>query len=107
MKTPTPVTTAERCNYKGIEVYFYYSPHCPHCERVKPYVDSLREKFKNVTFYYCNVENMSEVCYKYAYYAYYVPTVVVHADNITTSLIGERDVKSLGEVLKRLACCGR
>ena len=95
------------CNFSKIEVYFYYSPECPHCERVKPYVDALREKYENVTFYYCNVdEEPSEACYNYAYYVAGVPTVVVHSGNLTVSLVGERDVTKLGELLEGLACCG-
>lgn len=106
---PTQTTLHENdsCNFSKIEVYFYYSPECPHCERVKPYVDALREKYENVTFYYCNVdEELSEACYEYAYYVVGVPTVVVHAGNLTMSLVGERDVTKLGELIEGLACYG-
>ena len=96
----------EECNYSKIEVYFYYSPMCPHCKRVEPYIDDLRDNYTNVTFYYCNVQNLSEGCYKYLYYVVGVPTVVVHAGNITASLVGERDVMKLDELIKRLSCCG-
>lgn len=36
-------------------VYYFFSPHCPHCSEVKPIV-----KMCNVT--YCNVSNMSADC---------------------------------------------
>ena len=101
---PSQTLQNNSCNFSRIEVYFYYSPECPHCERVKPYVDALREKYENVTFYYCNVdEELSEACYEYAYYVAGVPTVVVHSGNLTVSLVGERDVTRLGELL---ACYG-
>ncbi len=96
------------CNYSKIEVYFYYSPYCPHCEKVKPYVDQVREKYKNVTFIYCNVsdKNVSKECYTYSYYVVGIPTVVVHADGVTTALVGEKDVMGLEKVIRGLACCG-
>lgn len=99
-------TQPQKCNYTKIEVYFYYSPTCPHCKRVEPYIDDLRENYKNVVFHYCNVQNLSKDCYEYTYYVVGVPTVVVHADNLTTSLVGERDVMKLGELLDKLSCCG-
>ena len=96
------------CNYSDIKVYFYYSPTCPHCEKVKPYIDELKEKYKNVKFIYCNVsdKNISKACYTYAYYVFGVPTVVVHAGNVTTSLAGERDIMGLESLIRSLACCG-
>ena len=94
-----------KCNYTKIEVYFYYHPDCIHCKRVEPYIDSLRKNYTNVTFYYCNVQNLSKVCYEYRYYVIGVPTVVVHTDNVTASLVGERDVMKLEELIKGLACC--
>jgi len=97
--------TTSKCNYSKIEVYFYYSPRCPHCENVKPYVDEIRDKYKNVSFHYCNVENASKECYKYAYYVYGVPTIVVHTNGITTSLVGERDIMGLENLIKCFACC--
>lgn len=36
-------------------VYYFFSPHCPHCSEVKPIVEMC-----NVT--YCNVSNMSADC---------------------------------------------
>ncbi len=107
--TSVTVPTTVVCNYSKIEVYFYYSPSCPHCEKVKPYIDELREKYKDVTFYYCNVQdkNISKVCYKYAYYVIGVPTVVVHAGNVTTALIGERDIMGVEDLIRSLSCCER
>jgi len=95
------------CDYTKVEVYYYYSPYCPHCEKVSPYVDELKERYKDVKFYYCNISdrNISIVCYKYAYYVMGTPTVVVHADNVTLSLVGERDVLGLEKVIKSIACC--
>ncbi|RLI85344.1 MAG: hypothetical protein DRP01_06390 [Archaeoglobales archaeon] len=100
-------TVTPGCNYSKIEVFFYYSPKCPHCEKVKPYVDDLKDRYENVSFYYCNVleKNVSRECYRYAYYVMGVPTVVVHTGNITTSLVGERDILGLGDLLRSLACC--
>jgi len=105
--TSTTTQQQNKCSYSKIEVYFYYSPTCPHCKHVEPYIDSLRENYTNVTFYYCNVQNLSKVCREYLYYVVGVPTVVVHAGNLTTSLVGERDVMKLEELIKRLSCCGK
>ncbi|ADB57112.1 TlpA family protein disulfide reductase [Archaeoglobus profundus] len=102
-------TGSKACNYSNIEVYFYYSPTCPHCEKVKPYIDKLREKYKDVKFIYCNVsdKNISKACYTYAYYVIGVPTVVVHAGNVTTALAGDRDIIGLENLIRSLACCGK
>ncbi len=99
---------ATNCSYSKVEVYFYYSPYCPHCERVLPYINELREKYRDVKWIYCNVSgNVSKACYKYAYYVVGTPTVVVHYGNVTLSLVGERDVMGLEKVIKSLACCER
>jgi len=102
----TPTQQRNECSYSKIEVYFYYSPTCPHCENVKPYIDSLRENYTNVGIYYCNVQDLSKACYEYIHYVIGVPTVVVHTGNVTTLLIGERDVMKLEELINRLSCCG-
>ena len=99
------VHVRNQCSYSGIDVYFYFSPTCPHCEHVKPYIDRLRENYGNVTFHYCNIRDLPEECYNYTYYVIGVPTVVVHTKNVTTALVGERDVMKLEELIKRLACC--
>ncbi|WP_456328469.1 thioredoxin domain-containing protein [Archaeoglobus sp.] len=98
---------SKSCNYSNIEVYFYYSPTCPHCKKVKPYIDELREKYRDVKFVYCNVsdKNISKACYTYAYYVIGVPTVVVHAGNVTTALAGERDIMGLEKLIVSLSCC--
>ncbi len=104
----TQINTKTNCSYSKVEVYFYYSPYCPHCERVLPYINELREKYRDVKWIYCNVSgNVSKACYKYAYYVVGTPTVVVHYDNVTLSLVGERDVMGLEKVIKSLACCER
>lgn len=95
------------CTYSNVEVYFYYSHMCPHCKNVMPYIDELKEKYKDVKFYYCNVSNLSKECYTYSYYVIGVPTVVVHSGDVTTSLVGERDVMGLESLISSLACCGR
>ncbi|WP_457548886.1 thioredoxin family protein [Archaeoglobus sp.] len=98
-----------KCNYSNIVIYFYYSPTCPHCEKVKPYIDKLKRKFPDVKFVYCNVndKNISKACYTYAYYVFGVPTVVVHAGNVTTSLVGDRDIMGLEKLIESLSCCGK
>lgn len=104
---PTETSASMTCEYSKIEVYYYYSPYCPHCKNVSPYVEELKEKYRDVKFYFCNVsdKNIPKECYTYAYYVMGTPTVVVHADNVTTALIGERDVMGLEKVIRGLACC--
>lgn len=104
INTNTNVTT---CEYSQIEVYYYYSPYCPHCKKVTPYIEELKEKHEEVKFYFCNVsdKNIPKECYTYAYYVVGTPTVVVHAGNVTVSIVGERDVMGLEKVIRSLACC--
>jgi thiol-disulfide isomerase/thioredoxin len=41
------------------KVYYFFSPKCPHCENVKPYVNNASKKME---IEFCQVEKMSEEC---------------------------------------------
>jgi len=87
-------------NTKKVAVFFFYSPHCPHCEEVLPYVKELA-KLKNITF--CNVETMdpgtrcTQVAEDIGLSA--VPTAVVYEKDKVQILIGTDDIRALGKIL--------
>ncbi len=89
-----------------VEVYFYYSPYCPHCRAVEPYMKLLKEKLGDeVEFYFCNV-NDPRNCSKKAidvarrYPFEWIPTVIVFADGKVYRLTGTDQVLRLGDILK-------
>ncbi len=69
-------------------VYYFFSPHCPHCSKVKPLVEMC-----NVT--YCNVSNMSADCVgvMQRYGVMFVPTIVSINELNTTIFVGEENVR--------------
>jgi len=88
-----------------IKVYFYYSPKCPACRMVKPYMNLLKEKVKDVKFDFCNVYDLKNcsnesiaVAHKYPFM--YIPTVIVIAGNDVTKLTGSYEVLRLGKILE-------
>ncbi len=87
-----------------IEVFFYYSPNCPACRMVEPYMNLLKEKVRDVRFYFCNVNDLKN-CSKESiavarmYRFRYIPTVIVLAGNVT-ELTGCYEVLRLGEILE-------
>ena len=105
-ETTTPIP--QKCNFSKVEVHFFYSPYCPHCEEVKPYVVNLSKKYRVVKFYFCNVANASQCpreSMRFAGMIYGVPTVVVYYNNTTLMLVGSNNVKKLEGVLRCLGCC--
>ena len=102
------ITTPQKCNFSKVEVHFFYSPYCPHCEEVKPYIINLSKKYRNVKFYFCNVANTSQCpreSMKFAGMVFGVPTVVIYYNNTPLMLIGSNNVKKLEGVLRCLGCC--
>jgi len=66
---------------------FFYSPSCPHCENVMPYIKQLAKKM-NITMY--DVTKNESIAEKYSIYA--VPTLIVETDKGEMRLIGESDI---------------
>ncbi len=106
-------TTAESVRYKEIEVHFYYSPYCPHCIKVEPYVKDLVKKHPDVKFYFCNVyevmrDNLSACSNKSLMYIYHVrgvPTAIVVYNNTVTVLTGSNKVLELEDVIRCIKEC--
>lgn len=87
-----------------IRVYFYYSPKCPACRMVKPYMNLLKEKVEGVKFDFCNVNDLKNcsndsIAVAHRYPFMYIPTVIVIAENIT-KLTGSYEVLKLGKILE-------
>ncbi len=87
-----------------VSVYFYYSPTCPWCKMVMPYVQQLNESGVDIIF--CNVaklNNCSNEAKKVAKEAKLrgVPTAVaVNETGIVKVFVGAYEVAELGEFLK-------
>ncbi len=78
-------------------VYYFFSPHCPHCSEVKPIVEKC-----NVT--YCNVDNISNECMRIMqkYGVMFVPTIVSINEQNTTILVGAENIReNLDSVCRR------
>ncbi len=82
--TPTP----------GNKIYFFYSPECPHCENVMPYVKNASKK---IEIEFCQIEKMSNECKEIAKKIGLkgVPTAVYQKGGKTKIYIGEVKVKNL------------
>jgi len=80
----------------GTTVFFFYSPFCPHCEAIMPFMKNLTKEYKNVKFDFCNVYNCSGECKQVMrkYNIMFVPTVVVFKNNTSTTLVGTVDIKN-------------
>ena len=97
---PTPSVKS-----KEIRVYFFYSPSCPACRMVKPYMYLLKEKVKDVHFDFCNVndpKNCSKdsIMVAHMHPFEYIPTVIVIAGDNVTMLTGSYEVLKLGKILE-------
>jgi len=82
-------------------VFFFYSPFCPHCKEVKPFMENLTKKYNKVRFVFCNVNDCNETCRDVMekYMVMSVPTAVVFKKNKTTILIGSKNIKNELEVI--------
>lgn len=86
---------------ENVSVYFFYSPTCPHCEEVMPYVKELAKTGK-AKFTFCDVTGeMSNECVALIKEIGIdgVPTAVVKAENKTRVLVGSDEVRMLGALL--------
>ena len=77
-------------------VFFFYSPYCPHCEEIKPYVTNLTKRYTNYKFVFCDVNNCNGTCKKVMekYRIMFVPTIVVFGKNNTTILTGTIEIRN-------------
>lgn len=77
-------------------VYFFYSPYCPHCKEVKPFIENLMKKYSKIKFVFCNVNNCNGTCKNVMEYydVSLVPTVIVMGKNKTTVLTGTIEIRN-------------
>ena len=48
--TMSPFTPAQGTGTSTVTVYYFYGKECPHCENVRPYIESLQKKYPDVNF---------------------------------------------------------
>jgi len=90
-----------------VTVYFVYSPSCPHCENVLPYVKEVAANYTandSVGFVFCDVSNLNDKCKAIIdeYRVGWVPTAIVKSGSTTRMLVGEDQIKLLGDFLDAL-----
>lgn len=89
--------------YENITVYFFYSPYCPHCHEIMPYIDSLKRNYTSVNWVYCDVTNNTCKNIISQFNIEFVPTVVVVGDGKPLiKLVGTEDIRILDDYLKAL-----
>ncbi|RUM32970.1 MAG: hypothetical protein DSY33_05920 [Archaeoglobus sp.] len=107
VKPSEKTSFSKHVNETGINVYFFYSPSCPHCEHVFPYVKSVAANYTNssVRFYFCNVLHLSGKCKSIAekYEVEWVPTVIIKYNGKAMMLVGENHIRLLGRILNALS----
>jgi thiol-disulfide isomerase/thioredoxin len=52
-----PSSPAQGTGSNTVTVYYFYGTGCPHCDNVRPYIESLREKYPEVNFQILEVWN--------------------------------------------------
>jgi thiol-disulfide isomerase/thioredoxin len=90
---------------KDLKVYFYYSPNCPSCQQVMPYMNLLSSEVKEVKFDFCNVKSVENcsigsIAILNAVKLKYIPTAVVRAGESVYVLVGSDEVLRLSELLE-------
>jgi cytochrome c biogenesis protein CcdA/thiol-disulfide isomerase/thioredoxin len=46
----SPSSPAQGTGSANVTVYYFYGAECPHCQNVRPYIESLRQKYPDVNF---------------------------------------------------------
>ena len=87
-----------------LSVYFYYSPNCPWCKYVKPYMELLKSKASDVRFEFCNVEDFENCSIDAKRLAEdiklkYIPTIIIKNSD-TIILTGAYEVLKIGKILR-------
>jgi len=108
LPTPKPpsVNLEDFLKGKQVAVFYFYSPNCPHCANVTPYVHGVinSSEFGWVNFYLFNVDELNETTYLLAgkYNVMYIPTIVIDGffPGSPVLLVGEEQVRSLENVLR-------
>lgn len=94
-------------NRQTPKVFFYYIPKCPSCEKIKPYMNLMREEVEDVDFDFCDVSKFSECSNESQEIVdenelLGTPTVFLIYNNTITSFVGWREVSKLGYRLNEL-----
>ncbi|HID43754.1 MAG TPA: hypothetical protein EYP30_08305 [Archaeoglobaceae archaeon] len=92
---------------KTPKVFFYYIPKCPSCEKIKPYMNLMREEVEGVEFDFCDITRFSECSNESleimtSSELVGTPTVFLIYSNTTVVLIGWKNVAKLGYRLNEL-----
>jgi thiol-disulfide isomerase/thioredoxin len=48
--TMSPSSPVQGTGTSNVTVYYFYGKECPHCENVRPYIESLQKKYPDVNF---------------------------------------------------------
>ncbi|AEA47613.1 thioredoxin family protein [Archaeoglobus veneficus] len=110
MKTETgaKITETENLNEnETVKVFFYYSPRCPSCVKIKPYMNLLREEVQGIKFDFCDVSNKSLCSNESLWVAKHiglfgVPTAVFIQGDRVAVFVGWKKVAKLGVYLEEL-----
>ncbi len=95
---------------ENVTIYYFYSPTCPNCQAVEPYIDYLMNS-TDVNFVLCNVKEFDNCTNEsielakaiYSKQGFFgVPTAVVKYRGNYTVFIGKYDVLKLSEFLEKL-----
>lgn len=99
------VKSESQAKNQTVKVFFYFSPTCPSCIKIKPYMDLMRREVKDVNFDFCNVSNFKACTNESKWLAKHirlmgVPTAVLMYGSNVTVLVGWKDVGKLGDYLQ-------
>lgn len=89
------------------KVYFYYLPKCPSCEKIKPYMEKMKQEVTGAQFDFCDVSNYSSCTNRSLNVANSsdlkgMPTVILVNGNNTTIMLGWKEVGNLSQNLREL-----
>jgi thioredoxin 1 len=71
-------------------VLYFWSTGCSYCEQQKPIISDLEDDYKNVTFYWLDVNNHDKISNEYDVYG--VPTtVILDNDGVVKKFVGYTD----------------
>jgi cytochrome c biogenesis protein CcdA/thiol-disulfide isomerase/thioredoxin len=94
MSQPSP---AQGTGSHNVTVYYFYGEECPHCHEVKPYIESLRQKYPDVNFRILEIwhDETNNALYtllnhKLSQEELYVPEVIIG----NVSFVGSDEIKA-------------
>lgn len=77
---------------KGYALVDFYASWCSPCKAVAPFFEELKNKYSNVTFLKCNIDDNREIALKYKIES--IPAFILFQDGIEKDrLVGANKVK--------------